>query len=110
MSSAESHRLAASANMADPNAATPPRRVLTIVKSSKSDEEILKAFLRFGKRSDNEYENNQQYIHLDPDRRGQESWSYLVLDMDVQEVPNCNIDDINLEIYKAKSEKPEDEL
>ncbi|OQU97141.1 hypothetical protein CLAIMM_03125 [Cladophialophora immunda] len=96
--------------MASPAIATAPLRILIIVKSPQSDEEIIKAFLRYARRSDSEYEKNQHYIHLDPDRRGSESWSHLVLDMDVRETPSCNSDDLHLEIYKVKSENPEDEL
>ena len=90
--------------------ATAPQRILLNVKSPKSDEEVVKAFLRFAQRSEDEYENNQHYIHLDPNRRGNESWSHIVLDMNARKVSTSNLDDILLEIYKAKSEDPRDEM
>jgi hypothetical protein len=50
-----------------------PKRVVLNVKSLKSDEGIVKAFLRYSKHSEGEYDRNIHYIHLDPGRNGKES-------------------------------------
>jgi hypothetical protein len=41
-----------------------PKRVVLNVKSLKSDEGIVKAFLRYSKHSEGEYDRNIHYIHL----------------------------------------------
>ena len=94
-------------NLQDP---TTPRRVLINVKSPKSDNEIVEAFLRFENRPEDEFKKNVHYIHLDPERKGKESWSYIVLDMNAQEAPDCDVHQIHHDIYKVQSKEPGDEM
>lgn len=43
-------------------------RVMLLFKSDESDEDIVKAFLRQTNRPESQYESNEHFIHLDPDR------------------------------------------
>ena len=97
-------------NMQSPVATYTPKRVVIIVKSVKSDEEIVKAFLRYSERSEEEYEGNQHYIHLDPDRKGQDSWSHIILDINAPKAPNCDLQSVPHEIYKVRSVRPDEDL
>ncbi|EXJ78280.1 hypothetical protein A1O3_09441 [Capronia epimyces CBS 606.96] len=96
--------------MPQPDGAPTLRRVFINVKTPKSDEEIVRAFLRHAKRPDDEYEKNVHLIHQDPERRGSEAWSFLILDMNVHDVQGCDLHDIHYEIYKARSNELQDEL
>lgn len=87
-----------------------PKRVLLIVKSPKSDQEIVKAFLQHLQRPEEEYEKNTHYIHLDPDRKGRESWSHIVLDMNFATAPDCGLNSMPHEIYKVRSVELEEDL
>ena len=87
-----------------------PKRVLLIVKSPKSDEEVVKAFLRYSQLPEEQYEKNIHYIHLDPDRKGLESWSHIVLDMNFATAPDRDLTSVPHEIYKVRSVEPEEDL
>ena len=86
-----------------------PNRVLLLVKSPKSDEAIVKAFLRQSQRPEEEYEENIHYIHLDPDRKGLQSWSYIVLDMNFGTAPESDVNNVPHEIYKVRSVELEED-
>ena len=97
-------------NMNHLSSLSAPKRVLLNVKSLKSDEEVVKAFLRYSQRPEDDYERNVHYIHLDPDRNGQESWSHIVLDMNAGGTPDCDLKSVPHEIYKARSANPDGDL
>ena len=78
-----------------------PKRVVLLFKSSKSDEEVVKAFLRHYGRAEGEYESNERYIHLDPDRKNDEGWSHIVLDMDLRKVGEVGLYALHHDIYKV---------
>lgn len=92
--------------VADPT----PKRVIIVVKSTRSDEEIVKAILRHLDRAEDEYERNEHFIHLDPDLKGQESWSHVILDMHASMIPNSDLRTLPHEIYKARIVGPEEDL
>lgn len=79
------------------------RRVILLVKAVDSDSDVVKAFLRHSSRSEKEYEHNDHYIHLDPDRQGEIQWSHIVLDMNASTAAAVNLWRVPHEIYKARS-------
>jgi hypothetical protein len=48
-----------------------------------------------------EYEKNVHYIHLDPDRKGLESWSHIVLDINFRTALDSDLNSVPHEIYKV---------
>ena len=86
-----------------------PKRVLLLVKTLSSDEDTVKAFLRHSQRPEKEYKENVHYIHLDPDRKGLESWSHIVLDMEFGTAPDSDLNSVPHEIYRVRSVEPEED-
>lgn len=78
-----------------------PTRVIILSKSSKSNEEIIKAFLRHSSRPEDEYERNLHFFHLDPDRTSGK-WSHIVIDIDSTE-EELDLNSLHHEIYKTSS-------
>lgn len=82
-------------------------RVVLLVKSEASDDDIVKAFLRYSNDSEHEYEQNRHYIHLDPDRSGSSRWSHIILDMNASDQPAPTPQDIPHEIYRTQARQNE---
>ena len=78
-------------------------RVVLLFKSDKSDEDIVRAFLRQTNRPESQYENNEHFIHLDPDRAADSKWSHIVLDMHSRLTQDPDLDTLPHEFYKAKN-------
>ena len=78
-------------------------RVILLFQSDKSDEDIVKAFLRQTNRPESQYENNEHFIHLDPDRTTDLKWSHIVLDMHSGLIQDPELDTLPHEIYKANT-------
>ena len=81
---------------------TVAKRVALIFKSDKSDEDIVKAFLRQTDRPESQYENNKHFVHLDPDRTADSKWSHIVLDMHSGLTQDPDLSTLPHEIYRAK--------
>lgn len=79
-----------------------PKRIVLLVKSEQSDSDIVKAFLRYVNQSEDEYEQNFHYVHLDPDRDGSARWSHIILDMSASINPNADLKAIPHAIYKMQ--------
>lgn len=85
------------------NASSDTKRVVLLIKTAKPDHEVVKAFLRRSNHSEDEYEHNSHYIHLDPDRQGAAKWSHIVVDMNAAAEQTVNLASLPHEIYKTKS-------
>lgn len=87
------------------NSVTPkPKRVILLFKSEEPNSGIIKAFLRYSGQSENEYEQNCHYTHLDPDRHITK-WSHIVLDMNASTNETVDLKIVPHEIYKIKTEE-----
>lgn len=76
-------------------------RVIILSKSLKSNEEIIKAFLQQSGRSEDEYERNIHFFHLDPDRTS-EKWSYIIIDIESNKTES-DLNNLPHQIYKMSS-------
>jgi hypothetical protein len=85
-----------------------PRRVVLLFKLEDPDEDIVKAFLRYCRRSESEYEENKHFIHLDPERSGSVSLAHIVIDMNKDDVKDPDFSTLPHEIYKVKLDVKKD--
>lgn len=77
--------------------------MVLLFKSDESDEDIVKVFLRQTNRPESQYESNEHFIHLDPDRTADSKWSHIVLDMHSGLTQDPDLDALPHEFYKAKN-------
>ena len=76
------------------------KRVVLLFKLQNDDEDIVKAFLRYAQHPESEYEENNHFIHLDPDRG--EKTAHIVIDMNKDNVESPDVSTMPHEIYKVK--------
>ena len=78
------------------------RVILLLFQSDRSNEDIIRAFLRQSNIPESQYENGEHFAHLDPDRTSDSKSSHIVLDMHSALIEDPNFDTLPHEIYKAK--------
>jgi hypothetical protein len=76
-------------------------RVVLLFKLPHTEEEIVKAFLRYRQYPESEYEENKHFIHLDPERGG-DATAYIMIDINKNHVDSPDTSIIPHEIYKVK--------
>jgi len=77
-------------------------RVIITFKTSKSDEDVIKAFLRHTNRPISQYDSNEHFVHHDLARTTDSKWSHMILDMHSGLVQDPELDTLPHEFYEAK--------